>query len=99
MSWWEQNKARFDELKRAYGKVAIGTYLVLWIGVLVGYAVAFKLGYTVEGFDGTGSLLFGSWVAAKVTQPARIAATVVLTPFVAKVLRRPPNPEPVSEDA
>ena len=98
MNWWKQNKARFEELQRVYGKVALGTYLVLWIAVLVGFGVAIKLGYTVEGFDGTGSILFGSWVAAKVTQPARIAATIVLTPFVAKLLRREPNAEMLNEE-
>ena len=90
MEWWNRNKSRFEALQREYGKVALGTYLVLWAAVLIASGVAIKLGYEFDGMSETGGILLGSWVAAKVTQPFRIAATVALTPLVAKVLRRAP---------
>jgi hypothetical protein len=99
MEWWKRNKARFEELQREYGKIALITYLVLWAGVIGGFAAATVLGFEVDGVDNAGGILFGSWVAAKVTQPFRIAATIALTPVVAKVLRREPKGQPAAEDA
>ncbi len=90
MQWWTRVSKRYKAVKKEYGRVAIGTYLVLWVLVLAAYAVAIKLGHEVEGVAGGGGIIFGAWVAAKVTQPARIVLTIVLTPVVAAVLRRPP---------
>lgn len=99
MDWWNRNKSRFEALQREYGKVALGTYLVLWAAVLIASGVAIKLGYEFDGMSETGGILLGSWVAAKVTQPFRIAATVALTPLVAKILRRAPAGSADTEDA
>jgi hypothetical protein len=90
MQWWHNLKERWADLLAEYGRVAFGTYLVLWISVLALYAVAITMGMEVDGAAETSGVLFGSWVAAKVTQPARIAATIVLTPMVARVIRRAP---------
>jgi len=89
MQWWSNLKDQWSDLVAEYGRVAIGTYLVLWVSVLALYAIAITMGLEVEGAAATGGVLFGSWVAAKVTQPARIVATLVLTPVVARVIRRP----------
>ena len=99
MEWWKRIKARFVQLKREYGKIAIGTYLVIFFAVLGAFAVAIKLGYTVEGASGTTGVLLGAWVATKVTQPIRIVATIGLTPLVARVLRKTPVATPSAEDA
>lgn len=98
MTWWNRNKEKFDRIKNEYGRVALGTYLALWAAVLVAYAVAIKLGIDVDGVSSKGGILFGAWVAAKVSQPVRIVLTVVLTPFVASVLRRPPTPQAAPEE-
>jgi len=98
MTWWNRNKEKFERIKNEYGRVALGTYLTLWAAVLVAYAVAIKLGIDIEGVSSKGGILFGAWVAAKVSQPFRIALTVVLTPFVASVLRRPPTLQVASEE-
>jgi hypothetical protein len=66
--------------------VAIGVYLVLWATVLVGFGGALLLGFEPESASGTGSILFASWVAVKLTQPLRLALTAVLTPIVARWL-------------
>ena len=91
MSWFKQTKARWDQVKAEYGKIAIWTYLTLSILVLGGFFLAIKMGIEVGGAGEATSALFGAWLAAKVTQPVRIAATIVLTPMVANVLRKTPN--------
>ncbi len=91
MSWIKQTKARWDQVKAEYGKIAIWTYLILWLLVLGGFFLAIKMGIEVEGAGEATSALFGAWLAAKLTQPVRIAATIVLTPMVASVLRKAPD--------
>ena len=90
MKTWNRIKARFDEIKQEYGKIAIATYLVLWAAVLIAYAVAIKMGVEMESASSKGGILVGAWVAAKVSQPFRILLTIVLTPVIASILRRPP---------
>ena len=99
MEWWKRNKARFEELQREYGKIALITYLVLWAAVIGGFAAATVLGFEVDGVDNAGGILFGSWVAAKVTQPFRIAATIALTPVVAKMLGKGDGEVDAEDDA
>ena len=91
MAWWKRTKERWEQLQKAYGRVAIGTYLSLWAMVLIGYVVAIKIGVDVKGASGAGGVLFGAWVAAKVSQPVRIVLTLVLTPFIARCLKRKPT--------
>jgi len=88
VKWWNELQQKLKDLFEEYGKVAIWTYVVLWALVLIGYAVAIQLGFEVEGAAATGGVLFAAWVAVKVTQPARIVATLVLTPFVARFFTR-----------
>ena len=97
MERWKRIKARFNKLKKDYGRVAIGTYLGIFVIVLGSFAVAIKMGYAVEGASGTTGVLVGAWLATKVTQPIRIAATIGLTPFVARILKRAPAETPSSE--
>lgn len=91
MEWWKRIKERFAQVKREYGRIAVGTYLVIFVVVLGAFAVAIKMGYAVEGTTGTSGVLLGAWLATKVTQPIRIAATIGLTPFVARMLRKTPE--------
>ena len=86
--------AKLKKLVSEYGPVALGTYLAIFALVLGGFAVAISLGLHVQSAAGTAGVLGAAWVAAKVTQPLRIAATLVLTPIVAKVLSRFRAPPP-----
>jgi membrane protein implicated in regulation of membrane protease activity len=93
------NRERFKALLAEYSGVALGTYLGIFFLVLAGFALAISAGVEVEGAASGAGLLAAAWVATKLTQPLRIAATVVLTPFVARLLRRqkrPANAEPAS---
>jgi len=83
---------RLKLLIAEYGRVAIGVYLVLFATVLGCFYGAFLLGLPLEGASGAGGALLGSWVAAKITQPARIALTAILTPIVARYLPSRKNP-------
>jgi hypothetical protein len=80
-----------DKLKgllAEYGNVAIGTYLVIWLLTLAGFAIAISLGLKVEGVASGAGLAGATWLATKLTQPLRIAGTLGLTPIVAAVLRK-----------
>jgi hypothetical protein len=90
-----------DKLKallEQYGRVALWTYLVIWLAVLAGFAVAISLGFRSQSTEGSAGVLLGAWVATKLTQPLRIAATLALTPVVAAIIqkwrRTPPKPTP-----
>lgn len=93
-------KRRFERLLEEYGKVAIVTYLVLWVGTMAFFYVAITLGFEIEGVAAGAGGLGASWLAAKVTQPLRIGATLVLTPLVARIWHRisPTPPQVVAAD-
>jgi hypothetical protein len=93
-----------DKLKRLleeYGRVAIWTYVVIWLIVLAGFAVAISAGFDVKSRQAGVGVLGAAWVATKLTQPLRIAGTLVLTPAIAALLkkwrRRPPLPAATAE--
>ncbi|HEX7507589.1 MAG TPA: hypothetical protein VF550_12500 [Polyangia bacterium] len=89
------NRQRLKNLLAEYGRLALYTYLVLFVVVLVGFAGAIHLGVHTESTAGKAGLWGAAWLATKVTQPLRILATVALTPLVAQVLKRKKQPAPV----
>ena len=86
------NRQRLKNLLAEYGRLALYTYLVLFVVVLVGFAGAIHLGVHTESTAGKAGLWGAAWLATKLTQPLRILATVALTPMVAQVLKRWKNP-------
>ncbi|RYZ09786.1 MAG: hypothetical protein EOO73_02580 [Myxococcales bacterium] len=89
----EKLKALLEE----YGRVAIWTYLVIWLTVLAGFAIAISAGMNVSTTTGGAGVLLSAWVATKLTQPLRIAGTLAATPVIASLLkkyRRPAAPSP-----
>jgi hypothetical protein len=77
-----------QKLMAEYGPVAFGVYFTIFAIVLLGFVAAIKLGVKVESAQGTAGTLLAAWAATKLTQPLRILATLVVTPFVVRVLRR-----------
>lgn len=71
-----------------YGPVALTVYLVLFAGVLAGSWAAIRLGWSPSGAAGSAGTFAAAYVFTKLTQPLRIAATLALTPIVAKVHAR-----------
>jgi hypothetical protein len=82
------NRAKLKNLLEEYGQIAIYTYLVLWLLTLAGFAIAISTGFKVQSTQGGIGLLGAAWLATKLTQPLRIAASLVLTPAVARVLKK-----------
>lgn len=76
-----------------YGAVALTVYLVIFVSTLASFAIGIQLGWKPSGTGGQAGLFVAAWVATKLTQPIRIAATILLTPFVAKGWQRlrPPS--------
>jgi len=79
---------RMKGMLAEYGGVALGVYLVLFVAVLAGFAVAISAGVEVESAAGSVGTLAAAWLATKVTQPLRILATLAITPLAARVLKR-----------
>lgn len=83
-------KERFKSLISEYGSIAFLVYLAIFVCTIVGFAAAISAGMDVEGAAETTGLWGAAWLATKLTQPLRIAATAVLTPLVAAVWHRTP---------
>ncbi|WNG43295.1 hypothetical protein F0U60_03690 [Archangium minus] len=84
-------KERFKSLMADYGRLAIWVYFTIFFATWAGFALAIHLGFQVEGAGGTTGTIAGGYVAAKVTQPVRIFATLGLTPPLERVLRALPK--------
>lgn len=89
-------RAKLKQLLETYGRLALWVYLVIWVAVLAGFAVAISAGFNVKDGPAGMGVLGAAWLATKVTQPLRIGATLLLTPVVSAVLdkwRGPAKPD------
>ncbi len=89
----------FNKLLAEYGAVFVVVYFTIFFGVFFGAWAGIRYGWDPRplvariGLNPEGLVASaGPWViaygVAKVTQPARIAATLLLTPILAKVWER-----------
>jgi hypothetical protein len=97
-------KERLKTLLAEYGRVALYTYLGLFVLVFAAFAVAIAAGVQVASAEGGAGVLGMAYVATKVSQPIRIAATLALTPVIATWINRlkaskesAPKPDPSGE--
>jgi hypothetical protein len=81
-------RINFKQLLAEYGRVALAVYLVIFAATLLGSWMAIRMGWRPAGAAGNAGTLAAAYLATKLTQPLRIAATVVLTPVVARVHER-----------
>jgi hypothetical protein len=81
-------RERLKALLAEYGRVALYTYLALFVLVFAGFAIAIAAGLEVESAQGGAGVLGAAYLATKVSQPIRIAATLGLTPLVASAINR-----------
>lgn len=81
-------RINYKQLLAEYGRVAITVYLVIFAATLLGSWMAIRMGWRPAGAAGNAGTVAAAYLATKLTQPLRIAATVVLTPLVAKVHER-----------
>ncbi len=90
---------KIQALVSEYGPAAMVVYFSIFFSVWGSFYVAIKLGFDVEGAAESSGTILAAYLATKVTQPLRIAATFALTPIVAKVWHRfyPPVPKTSEE--
>lgn len=92
--------AKLKQILAEYGTVALVIYMTLFFGVLVGFYLAVTAGWAPESVAGKAGAFTAAYVATKLTQPLRIAATVVLTPILGRLWQRKrPTAEPASPAA
>lgn len=72
-----------------YGAVALVVYLSIFALTLAGFVLAIRFfGWRPAGAGGQAGVLAAAYVGAKLTQPIRIAVTLLLTPIVARIYER-----------
>jgi hypothetical protein len=71
-----------------YGTVAVIVYLAIFFLVIFGFWAAIRFGWEPTSTAGNVGIWTAAYIATKVTQPLRIAATIALTPFIAKIYER-----------
>ena len=67
-----------------YGTVALVLYLAIFALVLCGTWIAIRAGWSPTSVGGNAGTFAAAYIVTKLTQPVRIAATVVLTPLLVK---------------
>ncbi len=93
-------KRTLKSILAEYGVVALVLYLVIFVLVLAGSYFAIRAGWAPKSAAGTTGTFIAAYIVTKLTQPFRIAATVVLTPAVARLYERfGPRKKLTAEDA
>lgn len=83
-------KERLQEHLAEYGGIALTIFLSIFALTYIGFFVAIKTGADVgDSAAGSTGTFVAAWLATKLTMPIRVAATLVLTPLAASVVRRP----------
>jgi hypothetical protein len=81
-------KKTVQKLITEYGTVAVIVYFTIFFAVLGGFWLAIRFGWRPSSVAGNAGTLAAAYIATKITQPVRIAATLVVTPIVAKVYEK-----------
>ena len=81
-------KKTVQKLITEYGTVALIVYFAIFFAVLGGFWLAIRFGWRPSSAVGNVGTLAAAYIATKLTQPIRIAATLVMTPIVAKIYER-----------
>lgn len=76
-----------------YGAIAVVLYLVIFFGVFIGAYLAIRLGWAPESVAGNAGAWTAAYIVTKITQPLRIAGTVVLTTFLGRIWDKRRKPE------
>jgi len=83
--------AKLKHLLAEYGPIAVGIYLILFFAVFFGIYLAIYAGWAPQSVAGNASAWTAAYLLTKLTQPLRIGATVLITPVVGRLWRRPPD--------
>lgn len=85
-----------------YGTIAAVVYFAIFFAVLGAFWIAIRFGWRPGSAAGSVGTFAAAYIATKLTQPLRIAATLVLTPAIARVYERVrglPPADPHAPDA
>ena len=89
-------KERFQTLLKEYGKVALVIHFSFFFLAILGFWLAIKFGFPIDGISSTAGTLGAAYAATQVIKPLRLIATMVLTPLVARLIGHG-KPERVDE--
>lgn len=81
-------REKLNSLIVEYGVIGLAVYLTSTVLVYLGFWIALQFGWRPSGATGTIAFWGTAYVAAKVTQPFRIAGTIVVTPLLARLYER-----------
>jgi len=81
-------RATLKEIFSKYGPIAVALYLAIFTFVLGVSYLAISIGWNPQGVAGNAGVFAAAYIVTKITQPVRIAATVLLTPVVGRLWRR-----------
>ena|SRR5688572_1190577 len=81
-------KKTVQNLLAEYGTVAVIVYFTIFFATLGGFWLAIRFGWRPSSAAGSVGTFAAAYIATKLTQPIRIAATIVVTPLVAKLYER-----------
>ncbi len=86
-------KKTLKEILSEYGAIAVVVYLVLFAVVLIGSFFAIRFGWTGRSAASTAGVWTAAYIVTKLTQPFRIATTVLLSAFIGRFWDRRRKPE------
>jgi hypothetical protein len=86
-------KKTLKEILAEYGMIAVVVYLVLFAAVLIGSYFAIRFGWTTNSTAGTAGTWTAAYIVTKITQPLRIAATVLLSAFIGRLWEKKHKPD------
>lgn len=86
-------KKTMKEILAEYGAIAVVVYLLIFTVVLTGSYFAIRFGWTTKSAAGNAGIWTAAYIVTKLTQPLRIAATVVLSALIGRLWDRKGKPE------
>lgn len=81
-------REKLNNLIVEYGVIGLVVYLTSTALVYLGFWIALQFGWRPSGATGNIAFWGTAYVAAKVTQPFRIAGTIIVTPLLARLYER-----------
>jgi hypothetical protein len=85
---FRKSLARFRQLIVEYGVIALIVHYVIFAVVITGFWWASRSGWRPTDTTGSVGTWTAAYIAAKITQPLRIVATVAITPLIARFYER-----------
>lgn len=79
---------KLKEILAEYGPIALGVYVTIFLVVLLSAWGAIHFGWRPESVAANMGSFTAAYLATKLTQGFRIAATLALTPVVARIYGR-----------